>query len=55
MDKEKALDLLKLLSNLESVLDMNVFNKQVPDWLMSRLEDEVQYLYEYIKENKNGY
>jgi hypothetical protein len=44
MTKEEMIEILKLLSNLESVIDMDMFRKQVPDWLMERLDECVKQL-----------
>jgi len=53
MNREKALDILRLLSNLESVVDIKDFRDKVPDWLIQKIDDEVEWLNNYIKENKN--
>jgi len=53
MDREKAIDILRLLSNLESVLDMKDFRDKAPDWLIQKIDDEVEWLSNYIKENKD--
>lgn len=52
ISKEEAMEILKLLSNLESVIDMNIFRREVPDWLSQRLEDVSNILVEKIKDNK---
>jgi hypothetical protein len=44
MTKEEMVEILKLLSNIESVIDMDMFRKQVPDWLMERLDECVKQL-----------
>jgi hypothetical protein len=53
MTKEEMIEILKLLSNLESVIDMDMFRKQVPDWLMERLDECVKQLESNI--NRKGY
>jgi hypothetical protein len=53
MTKEEMLEILKLLSNLESVIDMDMFRKQVPDWLIARLEMCVGNLEIKIKGDTN--
>ena len=44
MEREKVLDLIKLLSNIESVIDMELFRKEIPDWIIQRIEDSIDVL-----------
>ena len=50
MSKEELLNILKLLSNIESTIDMDLFRKQVPPWLIERLEDVITDLEKHILE-----
>ena len=50
MTKEELLNILKLLSNIESTIDMDLFRKQVPCWLTERLEDVITDLEKHILE-----
>ena len=44
MEREQILDLIKLLSNIESVIDMELFRKEVPDWIIEKIEDSIEVL-----------
>ena len=50
MNKEKALEILRLLSNLESVIGMKMFRDQVPSDLINELDGEILWLFYYIME-----
>jgi len=54
MTKDEMLEILKLLSNLESVIDMDMFRKQVPDWLMEKIDDCVKILESNIKDENES-
>ena len=49
ISKEEIMEILRLLSNIESVIDMKMFREQVPDWIIERLEHIVANLGEKLK------
>ena len=49
ISKEEIMEILMLLSNIESVIDMKMFREQVPDWIIERLEHIVANLGEKLK------
>jgi len=53
MNKEKALEILRLLSNLESVMNMKMFRDQIPSGIIDELDNEILWLFDYIMEIEN--
>ncbi len=49
LNKEEVLDILMLLSNVETIVGVKELQKEMPEWLAERLDSVIALLVEKLK------